>query len=269
MRSKLSKKLILELYSKIISGIVGIESFVLIFVEIPNKYRFLATLVNVFIFAVVFVLVLIYSYKLKQIKIDLCGTCVTIKFGDMFSENGNKVISCNEYFDSKVDNVLISENTLNGRVIKTYITDIADFDEKIKNDSGCNAAIVGSNPTKALGKLIKYKLGTCFKYDQFIFVAFTKFNDRYQAYLNLPDYYFTLANFWEELNRVYNAEDVVIPLMGSGITRLGNNSITKEQQLQILIDSLKYSNLSFAHNSKITIVLSENLKDQIRLFNIR
>ena len=269
MRAKLSKKLIFELYSKIISAIVGIESFILIFVEIPNEYRFIVALVTVFIFVLVFVLVLIYSYKLKQIQIDLCGVCVTIMFGDLFSENGNKVISCNEYFDSTVDDVLISSNTLNGYVLNTYINDITDFDEKIKNDSGCKANIVGLNSNKTLGKQIIYKLGTCFKYDQFIFVAFTKFTDSYQAYLNLPDYYFTLANFWTELNRVYNGEDVVIPLMGSGITRLENNSITKEQQLQILIDSLKYSNLSFAHNSKITIVLSENLKNQIRLFNIR
>ena len=124
------------------------------------------------------------------------------------------------------------------------------------------------NKNKHDGKQTQYKLGTCFKFDQFIFVAFSKFDSQYQAYLDLPDYLFCLANFWTELNRVYNGENIVVPLMGSGLTRLANNSLSKQQQLQLLIDSLKYSNLSFAYDSHITIVLSKELKDKIKLFNI-
>ncbi len=268
MKSKVSKRLLFELYSKIISIIVGIESFVFIFVDIQNEYKWIAATISALIFIIAFVVVLIYANTQNRVDVGLCCANLTVKFGNLFSEDGIKVISCNEYFDSIVDEKLISSRTLHGQVMNTYIADIEDFDNKIIADSGCIHSVVGINTSKHDGKQTQYRLGTCFKYDQFIFVAFSKFDSHYQAYLDLPDYLFCLANFWAELNRVYNGENIVIPLMGSGLTRLANNSLTKQQQLQLFIDSLKYSNLSFAHNSRITIVLSNELKDKIKLFNI-
>lgn len=118
-------------------------------------------------------------------------------------------------------------------------------------------------------KNTKYKLGTCFKYKDYIFVAFSKFDEQYRAYLDMPDYLFCLTNFWIELNRVYNGENIVVPLLGSGITRIGNSNITKQEQLTLIIDSLKYSNLVFTHDATITIILPESLKNEIRLFNLK
>ena len=268
MKSKISKRLLFELYCKIISIIVGIESFVFIFVDIPNDYKWIAALISAAIFIIALIAVLIYANNQNRVVVDLCCANLTVKFGDLFSEDGNKIISCNEYFDSIVDEKLISSKTLHGQVMNKYITDIKDFDKKIIADKGCINSIVGINKNKHDGKQTQYKLGTCFKFDQFIFVAFSKFDSQYQAYLDLPDYLFCLANFWTELNRVYNGENIVVPLMGSGLTRLANNSLSEQQQLQLLIDSLKYSNLSFAYDSHITIVLSKGLKDKIKLFNI-
>lgn len=145
MKSKVSKRLLFELYCKIISIIVGIESFVFIFVDIPNDYKWIAALISAAIFIIAFIAVLIYANNQNSVVVDLCCANLTVKFGDLFSEDGNKVISCNEYFDSIVDEKLISSKTLHGQVMNKYITDIKDFDKKIIADNGCINSIVGIN----------------------------------------------------------------------------------------------------------------------------
>lgn len=268
LKAKISYKDFLKVYGNIVSVLAGIESFILIFIEIPDNKKYCAAIINICVFILILIVWYIIASNLTEKKISISGTQLTIKFGDLFTENGNKVISCNEYFDSIVDEKLISSKTLHGQVINKYIKDIDDFDNKILSDMGCNASILSQNKKKTLGKTTRYKLGTCFKYGEFIFVAFSKFDDQYRAHLDLPNYLYCLANFWGELNRVYNGEDVIIPLLGSGITRFDNNRITKQEQLSLLVDSLRYSNLSFTHDAKITIILPESLKNEIKLFNV-
>ncbi len=269
MKTRISFKKLLKLYSSVISILVGVETFVLIFIDIPDNEKGMAAIINIIIFIVVLFFVFIISSLMTKRCLKLCGTNVIVKFGDIFEETGSKVIGFNEYFDTLVDEVLISSHSLNGQVISKYIDDISELDEKISKDSGCKVNIVETNDNKILGKTTKYKLGTCFKYNDYIFVAFTKFDEQNRAYLDMPNYMFCLANFWKELNRVYNGENVVIPLMGSGITRISNSYITKQDQLEILIDSLKYSGLSFTHEATISIVLPKSMKEEIKLFNLK
>lgn len=268
MKPQISYKKLFKLYSSVISILVGIETFILIFIDIPDNMKSIAAIINIAVFIITLFLIWIISIKMSKRRLKVCGTDVIVKFGNLFSENGNKVIGCNEYFDTLVDEHLISSKSLNGQVMNQYIDDITDLDSQILLDSGCKRNVVEEDNNKELGKNIKYKLGTCFKYQKYIFVAFSKLDNQYRAYLDMPNYMFCLMNFWNELNRVYNGENVVIPLLGSGITRIGNSKITKQEQLELLIDSLKYNNLSFSHDAQIIIVLPESLKDEIKLFNL-
>ena len=168
-----------------------------------------------------------------------------------------------------VDEHIISSKSLNGQVLNKYVDDIDNLNSRINDDIDCKNNIVGENDDKKFGKTTRYKLGTCFKYSGYIFVAFSKIDSQYKAYLDMPSYMFCLTNFWNELNRVYNGESIVVPLLGSGITRIENCNISKQEQLEILINSLQYSNLSFSHDVNITIVLPESLKNEIKLFNLK
>lgn len=76
-------------------------------------------------------------------------------------------------------------------------------------------------------------------------------------------------NYWNEVNRIYNGENIVLPLMGTGITRLMcGNSITCQKALEVIIQTFEYSNLSFSHDCKITLVISKKLKSEINLYSI-
>lgn len=81
--------------------------------------------------------------KLKNVKIQIDGSSVIIKEGDLFEEEGYKAIGFNEYFDTQVDNRIISEHSLNGIFINTicanktkeldkYITEQCDDDDIIE-----------------------------------------------------------------------------------------------------------------------------------------
>lgn len=269
MKTRISYKKLLKSYGSVISVLVGIETFILIFKDIPDNKKELAAIINIIIFSIIFIILLLVSVKMSKIKLNIHGTNVIVKFGDLFNESGKKVIGCNEYFDTLVDEHIISSKSLNGQVLNKYVDDIDNLNSRINDDIDCKNNIVGENDDKKFGKTTRYKLGTCFKYSGYIFVAFSKIDSQYKAYLDMPSYMFCLTNFWNELNRVYNGESIVVPLLGSGITRIENCNISKQEQLEILINSLQYSNLSFSHDVNITIVLPESLKNEIKLFNLK
>lgn len=269
MKVKITNKKLWGLFSGIISFLCAIESFALMFYDLSEKEKIPAFIFNVVAIIAVFIGCWIYSNHIQEKDIKYSNTNVKIKFGDLFKEDGLRVINFNEYFDTKVDDNIISSNSLNGRIIKTFVSDIPQLDAAIEANIGCKKRIVAHNPNRSVGKTIKYALGTCFRYDKYIFVAFSKFDENNQAYLGLSDYLQCMSDFWRELNRVYNGENIVIPLMGSGITRRINmEKMTYQEQLEIMLNTLRFNNLSFAHNCTITIVLPEKLQDEISLFDI-
>lgn len=269
MKLKFFNKKLLGNYLKAASILLTFESFVLIFIDLTSNIKFPVLFTSIFVYVFLYVAMYLQARNTVEREIDLGNTKITVKYGDLFSESGLKVISCNEYFDSQVDEVLISSKTLHGKVMTEYINDINDYDKKLIADDCCNNRIIEKNENRAIGKHNKYQLGTCFCYDGFIFVAFTKFDEDNKAYLDLPNYMYCLSNMWDEINRVYGGNSIAMPLVGSGITRINSSaSITKQDQLEMLINSLKFSNIKFSHDAHITIVLPENLKDELSLYEI-
>lgn len=269
MKMNFFSKKLRNKYYKVIAFMISIESFILIFKDIPEKYKFKALMINIITFLIIYIAMFCHAKFITIRKMKIASANLTIKFGDIFCEKGLKVIPCNEYFDSLVDENIVSSNTLHGKVLKSHIKNINDFDEKLKNDSSCKLRILDIVNERPCGKHSKYQLGTCFQYNDYIFVAFSKFDIDNKAYLDFPSYMFCLSNMWNEINRVYSGNDIVLPLIGSGLTRIyGSNEITKQNQLELLINSLKYSNITFSHDINITIVLPDNLKEELSIYEI-
>lgn len=257
-----------KMFASIISILCGIESFVLIFLSV-EEYALCAFVANIIVIVLIYIGCLVYANKKTKKEIKIGNSNIIIKFGDLFDENGRKVIAFNEFFDTLVDEKIISSKTLNGFVLNNYIHDINSFDQKLLSDAQCNARIIEQNVNRISGKTTRYKLGTCFRYEDLIAVAFSRFDDNNHAYLSMSDYLSCLSEFWVELNGVYNGEDVVVPLLGSGITRPVNGSkLELQKQLEILINTLKYNNLHFSHDTTITIVVPENTRNDISLFDL-
>jgi hypothetical protein len=263
------KQLIEEFYG-ILSVLSLICSFVFIFAEVPTKCKVTSAIAFVFLLIVIYVVLWRKANKLDKVEIKINNSVVEVKVGDIFQENGLKVIAFNEYFDTIVDNKIISEKSLNGLYIKNVVDDITRLDMLIKDDEELKEKIEGTNNSRGRGKQIRYRLGTTVEIEDYLLTAFSKFDNSNRAYLYMQDYINCLMNFWNEIDRIYAGRSVSIPLLGSGITRFKEyDTISHQELLELLIWSFKVSRVKFNYPSKITIVIHESQKDKINFYRLR
>ncbi|WP_235630755.1 macro domain-containing protein [Epilithonimonas ginsengisoli] len=177
----------------------------------------------------------------------------------------------NEYFDTVVDDKIISNSSLNGIYVKKNFLDNVDKLDNFIVANSDELDIIDNQTYRRLGgKLVKFKLSTIFVYEDFILTAFTKFDEHNKAILTMPEYIEFLINFWDRVNRVYAQKTVSVPIFGSGITRIKEHkNISDEDLLKIMLWTFKLSEMKFKHPAKLTIVVHEDKIGQINLFNIK
>lgn len=264
-------KKLLSLNFTIISAFLGIETAILSFFTLDDLIRKIIFFITLILILFVYVITYFYNKNMTKKEIVINNNIVKIIFGDIFQQEGIKVIAFNEYFDTLVDNSIIDASSLNGQAINKYINNIKTFDNKISNDENCKNNIIENNYTRVSGKKTKYKLGTCYRDNNFIAVAFTKFDNSNKAYLNLIDYLPCLVNFWKQLEKVYiDGFDIIIPLLGTGKTRSDFlQRISYQEIINIMLKMLEFSDVKFSHNNSIIFVLPQDIKNEISLYKVR
>lgn len=263
-------KVVREFYYKIITAISVVFSLIFIFVEIPKECKIFAGFVFLGVLVLVYILSWIYANNRTNIKLNIDGSDVNVLSGDLFKQEGLKVIPFNEYFDTKVDNVIIAEKSLNGQYIKNYCEDIDLLDNAIKEEHHLKEYINKSN-VKRNGKTIKYKLGSSILIDEYVLVAFSKFDKDDKAYLTIHDYLQFLVFFWNEINRIYAQRPVSVPIFGSGITRFkgGFEDIDDNELLNIMIWTFKISKIKFKYPARLSIIIDDKKINKINIFKLK
>lgn len=259
------------IYFSVISGIL---SFILLFNIIPDQYN---NCLKYFGYAAFVILILIYLFiwyranNLTNINIDVEGSNVNIKCGDLFSEKGLKTIPFNEFFDTIVDDKIISNKSLNGIFINRFFKDnVNELDTFIVENSDSSDIIDHEFERTRGGKKVKFKLSTLFVHDDYIITAFSKFDEHNRATLTMPEYIEFFINFWDRVNRIYAQKNVSVPIFGSGITRLKEHkNIGDEDLLKIMLWTFKLSEMKFKYPAKLSIIIHEDKIDQINLFNLK
>ena len=254
-----------------ISTISTIFSLLLIFVEIPASFKAVSGVVFVLLLVVFYLLLWQSANNLQHVELDIEGSKVTIKSGDIFSERGLKVIAFNEYFDTTVDDKIISGHSLNGVFIRHHLpATLAKLDEHIENYSFDVDEVGDFNDSRAEGKKQRYKIGTLCVYDDFILAAFSKFDRNNRAVLTMPEYLEFLINFWDRINKVYAQQSISTPVFGSGITRIKEHkNITDEDLLKIMLWTFRISEMRFKYPAKLTIVIHKDKIANINLLDIK
>lgn len=263
-------KVVIEFYYKIITAISMVFSLFFIFVEIPKECKNLVGFVFFGVLVLVYILSWIYANNRIKIKLNIDGSDVNVLSGDLFEQEGLKVIPFNEYFDTKVDNVIIAERSLNGQYIKNYCEDIDILNNAIEEDYHLKEYINKSN-VKRNGKAIKYKLGSSILIDEYVLVAFSKFDKENKAYLTIHDYLQFLVFFWNEINRIYAQRPVSVPIFGSGITRFrgGFEDVDDNELLNIMIWTFKISKIKFKYPARLSIIIDDKKIDKINIFKLK
>lgn len=259
------------IYFSVISGII---TFVLLFNTIPVEYKKCLQYFGYLTFLILIIIYLIIWYranKLTNVNIEIDGSTICIKCGDLFSEGGLKAISFNEYFDTVVDDKIISNKSLNGIFIKLFFkNNVNELDDFIVANSNASDIIDDKCERIQGGKNIKFKLSTIIVCNDFLLTAFTKFDQYNRATLTMPEYIEFLINFWDRVNRVYAQKNVSVPIFGSGITRIKEHkNIGDEDLLKIMLWTFRLSEMKFKYPAKLTIIIHEDKIDQINLFNLK
>lgn len=270
-------KRLVKSFEKVFSTVAAIVSFILLFLEIPKEYKVITLCITLFGLVIYYVIRWNIAKKQRKVTLKFGESNVEVYFGDIFHSKKEdlKVISFNEYFDTEIggSSQLISPNTINGQFIEKYKNKIAEFDKIFDEDEYLNSEmILDTNTDRKYGKKIQYKLGSLVLLSEnYLAVAGSKFDKDNKANMTMREYIGFLLTFWNEVDRMYNNQSVVIPVFGSGILRFtdGYAGATAQDLLEIIIWTFKISRIKIAYPSKIKIVVFENKSDMYNLYKLK
>ncbi|WP_344757999.1 macro domain-containing protein [Flavobacterium chungbukense] len=218
-------------------------------------------------------LVVIFTRRpVKKIKYKYPGQDLTIEvcIDDLFTVNGQKVISTNTTFDTDIASGIISEKSLQGQFTnKYYPGDVPKLDKEIGDGL---AGYSFTEIQKEAGKTKRYDFGTTVKLrlaDQFFYwFAMSDLNYNNNAKTTLKNVHLALEGLWEFIETKGEKQDIVIPLIGSGLGRL---SIGRKKLIAIIAQSFLNASEENIFSNKLIIVIHPGDVDKanLNLFEVK
>lgn len=272
--TKLIKKTF-SIYSKILAVISTIFSIVVIFLP-WDRYddiivyfigiAFLILLILAYLFCVL--IYWFYTKRLRKIKIKINGSEIIICSGDIFSFDKNylKIIAFNSRFDTHVGDGIIDSLSLNGIYLNKFYKTSEEIDylnKKIIKDNHLNKLLTKVGGENSEHK--EYKLGSIYKNNDFLLLAFTRFdvnnNARFTTLNELSDCFLRM---WTEIDELKGSCSIAIPLLGSGrTTRIGKKgaelNVSNQELLELILSTFKISRIKIRKPANIIIVLSPDI----------
>lgn len=221
------------------------------------------TLIFFAAFALVCTIIVIGSYLVsrKGVDVEVNEKAVSLSVGDLFTRDGFKVIPFNERFDTVVDDKVISRSSINGIFIDRY-ADKPSLERAIENRQPTTL----KPPHEVDGRLV-YPLGTIKPYEDYALLAFTHIDELDRAHLTKGQYEECLMSMWGELSRTYAGRKLILPLLGSGITRFDDGQPSDDELLRCMLCTLRASGVSFKEG--VEIVLTEETASRMRLYEVK
>ena len=222
------------------------------FLNIAEEYR--VVLLRCLLFVTIFILIsCIYGlYILAQNHVDINGHnyCVRAQYGDILKQNGcKKVIPFDECFTTHVGDLPsdIKPTSICGQYLSRHpIYDMKDLIDKI-----------GLNPVKSKSKYQnreRYESGRLVPQDDYLLLAFTKLDKDGRSLMSYDDYIDSLSVLWKEIDKYCGQSNVCIPILGSGITRIGGEQFTQQELLDIIIGTYKLNRSKLKQPYKLYIM---------------
>ena len=227
---------------------------------IPNITIWLKIVIVVFValaLAIAYYVIIGNVYK-NSVTLNIAQTPIEISCGDIFQISGLKVIGCDNHFDTTIDDVVISRNSLHGKLVLEH-GDKAEIRKLVEQEA--KKAGLEKNEKG----LYDFPLGTILKYQSgidgqtYLMLAVTELNKRYEAHTNMAKHELMLMKMWKEIDRVYANYDVVLPILGTGILRFDDGPKNKEALLRCMLCTFNSSGVSL--NSKVKIVIYGDNKE--------
>lgn len=203
-----------------------------------------------------------------SITLKVGRNIVTVKPGDIFEAPGWRVIPMDTTFSTIVDDKVISKSSLHGKLVLNH-GDAKEIRKAVRAEAKRRGLQEDNGGYRfPLGTVIPYECKE--KNDQdntYLMVAMTALNENWEAHTTMAEYEHTLMEMWGEIGRVYARNDIILPLMGSGITRFDDGQDHPSSLLRCMLCTLSTSRIYL--NSKVTVVIYDDKKTSLPLYEYK
>lgn len=211
-----------------------------------------------------------YKYG-KTIKLMIGQNSVTIKYANIFNENAWRVIPVDTCFHADFDHGIISETSLHGQFIRPSNDQEPGHGEVDEIKKAVEQEAVRLKITKENNEKYHFQRGTVIPYrgldGMYLMVALNELNENNESSTTMADYEIALLRMWREISRVYNGNDIAIPLLGGGITRFEDCQDDTFTLLRCILCTLNTSKVHFSSN--ISIVLVDKNQNNVPFYNFK
>lgn len=221
-----------------------------VLIVIANK---ISAFIIVFIITTIFVR--IYKKHKKSVTFEKIGYSIHVEYGDLFSKrDGKRVITFDECFSTDIGEKPheINPTSICGQYIKN---------NNIKNELIYKLIeqfdIKAAKKKSLFQSKTRYESGTLVPNGEDLLLAFAKLDKDGLGYMSYDEFIDCLRLLWKEINKYYGGNDVYIPILGSGVTRMGNESLTQQKLLDIIIKSYSISQYKLKLPCKLHIICKE------------
>ncbi len=236
------------------------EPFVSVYITTPDKYWFLAILL---IPTIIFAIWKVYPKDEITFSLQNTNTNVKIYFGDLFEQKGVIVIGVNEFFDSSIGKP-VSPNSLHGYFIQKILGG-----KQSLFDSAVESQLIDTSfetIERSEGNNKRYPIGTTIKIDfaekNYLLFALSKTNERFEAYSTPSLILEALNGLMNKARSECNGDTLILPLVGTGLSRSG---ISSKYIIELILIAILKSTKEGEVSSEINIVLKPELMKEIDL----
>lgn len=209
-------------------------------------------------------------FKKKKVRLSINKrTKLLIHYGDLFNENGIRVIPVNEYFDTHLGDGIIAPNTIHGKFLarlKPHITEL-------KNIIDAQLAFKETLPPNRKRTLVeglpqkRYPLGTTIRItinnQTYLLVAVTQFNANEHVEVDDSEYMGIMQKMFSSVEQLNDAQIVNIPLIGGGQAGFNYSNM---QLLNMMAQAACLTDrLTVVNGINIILHNSQGIKDSINL----
>lgn len=212
-------------------------------------------IVSITILIVVFLLSLsgngLYNLFRRKFKIWGRNYCIHVEYGNLFKcKNCQRVISFDECFSTKIGTA--PHEIKAGSICGQYLTVNSNLDVKrIVAEAGLKPEAEKSQ----FNNQERYMSGSIAPNGDDLLLAFAMLDkDGRGHFPTRDDYLKSLAVMWSEIHKHYQMKDVCIPVLGGGLTTIGDATPTQQELVDLIIESYKLSAQKIKKPRKLRII---------------